>query len=139
MTRNTTAVPNNHQKQVEEVSTFYQEASSSATSTFETYENQERKYKAPVLVYKTSKQSKERRRHDVQDSNQVTQLGERLYQRDNDIATMIAQIKAITTKLKAKGKILGAIPSTSVQIQSKVPYNSVVLPSTNKEFSWHIS
>lgn len=51
MARNSAAVPNDHQKQVEEVSTSYQEASSSATSTSETYENQGRKYKAPVLVY----------------------------------------------------------------------------------------
>lgn len=53
---------------------------------------------------------------DISNDDQVSQLQKQLLQKDNDVATMMAQINAITAQLKAEDKIFRAIACTSRQI-----------------------
>lgn len=70
-------------------------------------------------VFATRKQNNKCERDYVSNGGQVRQLQEPLCHKDNDMPAMIAQMKVIVVQLNVEGKFLGAIPSTSWQIQQK--------------------
>lgn len=126
--------PNYHQNQVGDVPAFCLEVLPQ-TSTSQSYENQVRKYEACTPLFAPNECKSKGKRDDDSDGDQVRQLQEQLSQKDNDMASIMAQMKVITASLAEKANPWSDTSTLQIYNQ-KDPYSSKVSSSSNKEFNW---
>lgn len=134
MTWISSMIPNYHQNQAGDVPAFCLEALPQ-TSTSQSYENQVRKYEACTPLFAPNECKSKGKRDDDSDGDQVRQLQEQLSQKDNDMASIMAQMKVITASLAEKANPWSDTSTLQIYNQ-KDPYSSTVSSSSNKEFNW---